>query len=269
MRYPLRFISTSGSNHKDDVIASMPIINKNDAKSFDFILRRFRITAEVTVSKIFPAGFGWQTFATGATHLGYSANDVGFFLMTGVGDAFGVAIGHTLYYTIKKYITQNPEIDIAKESQISVFLGSAALFSGTAWQPAVNLLQASGALPFTSVATGASICCGLAFFTGLRLFRMIYSHPKVGLSIEPNDYNNLKADAALSVSIGGASGAFVGTDTAYLGGSGNFLRPIVGVEGTDAALVASTKAGLSTAIGFAAVQSAQNIAYSKGKNWTD
>ena len=98
---------------------------------------------------------------------------------------------------------------------------------------------------------------------------MIYSHPKVGLSIEPNDYNNLKADAALSVSIGGASGAFVGTDTAYLGGSGNFLRPIVGVEGTDAALVASTKAGLSTAIGFAAVQSAQNIAYSKGKNWTD
>ena len=245
------------------------MIDKSETGNFDHIVRRFKISAEVTVSKIFPAGFGWQTFATGATHLGYTANDIGFFLMTGVGDAFGVAIGHTLYYTIKKYITKNPKIDVAKESQISVFLGSAALFSGTAWQPVVNLLQASGTLPFTNVATGAGICCGFAFFVGLRMFRIIYSHPSIGLRIEPNNYENLKADASLSASIGAASGAFVGTDTAYLGGDGNFLRPIVGVEGTDGALLASTKAGTSTAIGFAALQSAQNIAYSKGKNWTD
>ena len=223
----------------------------------------------MTVSKIFPAGFGWQTFATGATHLGYTASDAGFFLMTGVGDALGVALGHTLYYAVKKYITKNPDIDVGKESQIGVFLGSAALFSGTAWQPVVNLLQASSTLPFTSVATGAGVCCGFAFFAGLRLFRMVYSHPSIGLKIEPNNYENLKADASLSVSIGAASGAFVGTDTAYLGGDGNFLRPLVGVEGTDSALLASTKAGSSTAVGFAALQSAQNIAYTKGKNWTD
>jgi hypothetical protein len=50
------------------------------------------------------------------------------------------------------------------------------------------------------------------------------------MSVEPNNYKNLKNDASLSLAIGGASGAFVGTDVAYLGGEGNFLRDLIGVE---------------------------------------
>ena len=40
--------------------------------------------------------------------------------------------------------------------------------------------------------------------------------------------SNLKADGALSLAIGGATGAFVGTDVSF--GDSNWLRPIVGIE---------------------------------------
>lgn len=83
------------------------------------------------------------------------------------------------------------------------------------------------------------------------------------------NFSNLKHDAALSVSIGGATGAFVGTDAAYLNGEGNFLKSAVGVYSTDSALTSCVKAGSSTAIGFVASQSVQNVTYKKGANWTD
>eukprot|EP01051_Picozoa_sp_SAG22_P012210 SAG22_NODE_1248_length_5014_cov_9.812004_3_plen_84_part_00 len=51
------------------------------------------------------------------------------------------------------------------------------------------------------------------------------------------DYDNLKADAQLSVAIGGATGCFVGTDVSYADPSNaygatdsNWLRPIIGIE---------------------------------------
>ena len=121
-------------------------------------------------------------------------------------------------------------------------------------------------IPFAGVAAGAWVGCGLAFFGGLRVARTLYSPI---LAIAPNNYANLKADAQLSVAIGGATGAFVGTDVNYLAGDGNFLRPLVGVEGTDSALVGCIKAGSSTTLGFAAAQSAQNVTYKAGTNWTD
>jgi hypothetical protein len=68
---------------------------------------------------------------------------------------------------------------------------------------------------------------------------------------------------------GGASSGFVGTDTAYLGGDGNFLRPVVGVEATDSIALGITKAGSSTALGFAAVQTLENVTATRGTNWTD
>ena len=89
------------------------------------------------------------------------------------------------------------------------------------------------------------------------------------MSIDAGNYKNLKNDASLSLAIGGASGAFVGTDVAYLGGEGNFLRPIVGVEPDMSQLVGCTRAGTSTAIGFAAAQSVENVVWTKGKNWID
>ena len=238
---------------------------KNDSSTSDGgILRRFIVTAEVTASKIFPAGFGWQYGSVIAGNLGYAGTDLGFALATGVGDATGVFLGHTLFYAIKS--TFDSSVKMSQEVQTGVFLGSAAFCSGGVWQPLVNLFQLSGQLPFEAVATGAGIGCTLAFFGGLRGFRMVYSN---FMDIEAGNYANLKKDASLSVAIGGASFGFVGTDVNYLAGEGNFLRPLVGVEAADSVITGCIKAGSSTALGFAALQSAQNVTFLKGKNWTD
>ena len=69
--------------------------------------------------------------------------------------------------------------------------------------------------------------------------------------------------------IGGASGFFVGTDVAYLGGDGNFLRPIVGVEDFDSDVLGIVKAGTSTGLGFCAFQSVQNVTFAQGSAWID
>jgi len=69
--------------------------------------------------------------------------------------------------------------------------------------------------------------------------------------------------------IGGASGFFVGTDVAYLGGDGNFLRPIVGVEDFDSDILGIVKAGTSTGLGFCAFQSVQNVTFAQGSAWID
>ena len=110
-----------------------------------------------------------------------------------------------------------------------------------------------------------TLTLGLAFFTGLRLFRSIYSPI---LAVEGNNYGNLKNDATLSVSIGGACGAFVGTDVAYLPDQ-NWLIGIVGIEDADAVITGCVKAGTSTALGFSALQAGQNVTFSANKNWTD
>ena len=73
----------------------------------------------------------------------------------------------------------------------------------------------------------------------------------------------------MSSTIGGATGFFVGTDTAYLAGDGNWLRPVVGIEDGASVLVGCVTAGSSTALGFAVSQSAQNLVYPKGQCWLD
>ena len=53
------------------------------------MMNRFVITAEVTVSKIFPAGFGWQSASVVADGMGMEADTLNFALTTGAGDAIG------------------------------------------------------------------------------------------------------------------------------------------------------------------------------------
>ena len=93
---------------------------------------------------------------------------------------------------------------------------------------------------------------------------MLYSGIFGGIA--RNDYSNLQADGLLSLSVGGATGAFVGTDTAQLG---NWLAPYFGIPEGTPDLVGSAIAGSSTAAGFIALQTAENIAISDGKNWVD
>ncbi|GMH58579.1 hypothetical protein TL16_g02642 [Triparma laevis f. inornata] len=213
------------------------------------ITDRFVSTAEVTVSKIFPAGF---------------ADTLNFALTTGFGDFVGVLSGHTAYYAAKKAVTGSEDINMKAEAQTGFLLASAAFCSGTGWQPIVNCLQGMN-LPFASVMAGTWVGCGTLFYLGLRGGRTIFSSME---HIEEPTYENSKNDASLSVAIGGATGFFVGTDAAYLPDQ-NFLINVVGIADGTPDLTGCAIAGSSTALGFAACQSAFNIAFPAGKCWND
>ena len=112
------------------------------------LAHRFQVTAEVMVSKIFPAGFGWQGFSVLAENYGMASDSMSFALTTGLGDGLGVVTGHTLFMALKKAATGNESIDVGIELQTGILLGSAAFCSGTAWQPVVNALTATGPSQF-------------------------------------------------------------------------------------------------------------------------
>jgi hypothetical protein len=226
---------------------------------------RFQVTAEVTVSKIFPAGFGWQTAGTIAANANQAPDSLNFALCTGLGDALGVLIGHVAFYATKKALLRDQAINMTRELHTGILLGSAAFCSGTAWQPLVNVLQGAD-VPFTQVFLGTWAGCGLAFYGGLRVTRTLLSG-KLQYVHEPT-YENSKNDASLSVAIGGATGFFVGTDTAYLPDQ-NFLIHLVGIQEGTSDIVASTLAGSSTSLGFLSAQTTMNLIYPRGKCWND
>lgn len=250
---------------KADAVATV----KDDSsylKNHNPIVDRFIATAEVTVSKIFPAGFGWQTSSIIAeNNFGFAADTMNFALTTGVGDGLGVLSGHCLYYGAKKAITDDDSINLESEFQTGILLGSAAFCSGTAWQPLVDVLQGAN-LSFNGVFAGTWVGCGLAFYAGLRGGRTILS----GFlnHVEEPTYENSKNDASLSCAIGGATGFFVGTDAAYLPDQ-NFLIDFVGIQDGTPDLAGCAIAGTSTSMGFLASQSVFNIVYPTGKCWND
>uniref|UniRef100_A0A7S2YG15 Uncharacterized protein n=1 Tax=Entomoneis paludosa TaxID=265537 RepID=A0A7S2YG15_9STRA len=228
------------------------------------MMDRFTVTAEVTVSKIFPAGFGWQTASVVADGLGYEADTLNFALTTGLGDAIGVLGGHCAYYAAKKTMYDS-SIDMTKELHTGILLGSAAFCSGGVWQPLVNILQGAN-LPFNQVFAGTWVGCGMAFYLGLRVGRTILSGPLE--HIEEPTYDNQKNDVSLSTAIGGATAFFVGTDAAYLPAQ-NWLIGAVGIQDGTPDLVGSAIAGTSTSMGFVAAQSTLNAVYPAGKCWND
>ena len=225
--------------------------------------QRMLSTVEVMVSKIFPAGFGWQGASIVAgDYMGLDDSSAGFALATGVGDFTGVFVGHTGYYMLKK-IFYDESISMEHEAQTGLLLASAAFCSGTVWQPVVNFCHMTNMGFNASVALTTAVCGG-AFFGGLRAGRVLYAPRFEG--IEEGNFDNLKNDAALSLSIGAATGCFVGTDISY---SDNWLRPIVGIEEGISVPTGMCVAGTSTALGFLSLQSVQNVIVPKGKNWID
>jgi hypothetical protein len=154
---------------------------------------------------------------------------------------------------------------MTKEVQTGILLGSAAMCSGTAWQPIVDSLQGAN-LSFMGVFSGTWVGCGLAFYVGLRASRTILSGFMA--HIEEPTYANSKNDAALSSAIGGATGFFVGTDASYLPDQ-NFLIDIVGIKKGTPDLTGCAIAGSSTALGFMTAQSGLNLVFPKGKCWND
>jgi hypothetical protein len=246
--------------------ATTPVAVEAAKSKSSTLMDRFVVTAEVTVSKIFPAGFGWQSSSIiASSHFGYASDSMNFALTTGVGDGIGVLMGHYAYYTAKKLITGSTDIDLTKELHTGILLGSAAFCSGTAWQPLVNALQGAN-LPFSQVFVGTWLGCGAAFYVGLRLGRTILSGPLAHVQ-EPT-YENSKADVSLSAAIGGATGFFAGTDAAYLPDQ-NFLIDFVGIQDGTPDLTGCAIAGASTSLGFLSAQSGMNLIYPRGKCWND
>jgi hypothetical protein len=146
-----------------------------------------------------------------------------------MGDALGVGFGHFGYCVAKNAMGYRQ--DLTAQFHTSVLLSTACVFSGGAWQPIVNFVHDSAHCGFNAVAFSAFAGCSFMFFAGLRFGRLVWSPMLIGVA--PNNYLNLKADALLGLAVGGATGAFVGTDVSFMGADGveqNWLRPTVGIE---------------------------------------
>jgi hypothetical protein len=260
-----RSIQSTSSRNKSAVEPPTFEAAKDDASSPAYT-KRFVISAEVAISKIFPAGLGWQSSSLFAeNYMGFATDSVSFALTTGVGDGLGVLLGHCGYYAIKKNITGNPKILMQREFDTGILLASAAVCSGTVWQPIVNALQGAD-LPFQAVVAGTWVGCGTAFYLGLRAGRTIL--PGFLKYVDEPTFENSTKDASLSMAIGGATGFFVGTDASYLPDQ-NFLIDIVGIHGTTPDLMGCAIAGSSTSLGFGVAQSFMNVTYPKDKCWND
>jgi hypothetical protein len=237
---------------------------EEETQEMSWMAKRFLVTAEVSVSKIFPAGFGWQSASIVAENAGFQADSMAFAATTGFGDGLGVVMGHTAFYGAKKALVDS-SINMKREAHIGVLLGSAAFCSGTAWQPLVDALQGAN-LSFTGVFAGTWVGCGTAFYLGLRASRTVLSGFMEHVH-EPT-YENSKTDASLSVAIGGATGFFVGTDAAYLPDQ-NFLVDVVGIKDGTPDLLGCAIAGTSTTMGFGVAQTGLNAVFPAGKCWND
>lgn len=238
----------------------IPLLDGLSSGSFG---SRIASSAEVTVSKIFPAGAGWQLASLVAENSGFSPTSFAFFATVGLGDCSGVFLGHFCYQAAKKVIL-NAKIDLGTEFQVASLLGGAAFFSGAAWQPALNAFNALG-FTFAQSLLGVGIATTFAFFAGLRIMRRLLCG--IMPAVEGVTYDNQEADLALSAAVGSGCGAFVGTDVSF--GAANWLAPVVGIQAHFSAARAAIAAGLSTSIGFLANMLVQAATLPSKTCWID
>jgi len=225
------------------------------------ISKRHSSTMEVIVSKMFPAGFFWQLAATLS---GLSDETLRFAIFTGVCEAVGVLLCHVVFKTLRSS-KEGDQVNFEEIIQTGLFLCTGTLFSATTWQPIVNTLQEMG-LSFLGVFVGTWIMSTYAFNFGLRLARNIYSEKMK--YVECPTWENSRIDMLLSISIGGASALFVGTDIDYRPEE-NFMKDLFGIHDEYSSVYGAFIAGCSTSIGFGVIQFATNLIFPAGKCWID
>lgn len=223
--------------------------------SFSVLFARTESTLEVAMSKIFCGGAGWQAMSVVAGLLGAGPTSAIFFVLTGLGDAAGVFCGHLAFRGFSRYALRRAEVNIRAEALVALWLGSAAVFSGTAWQPVVNALNPEQ--PFVLLCLWTALLTGLAFFTGLRVFRSAYAR----FGMEEPFADNFNNDRLLSAAVGAGLGIFVATDP-------SFPNPLA-ISEHDPAILGIVKAGISTFVGFVALQTVENVVLPVGDNWID
>jgi hypothetical protein len=229
------------------------------------VSERLASSAEVAISKIFPAGAGWQTASLVAgNNFGFACDSLAFFASVGLGDLLGVFIGHTLFQLLKKKMAGDKTVQMTQQVQVAALLGGAAFFSGSMWQLALNAMLKLE-LGFNGTFLGVGVACTWAFFAGLRVWRRLLS-PIMG-AVQKKNYPNLKSDVQLSIAIGAATAFFVGTDISF--GAANWLAGIVGITASMSDLVGVCIAGISTSLGFMAAQLVMAVMLPADKCWID
>lgn len=224
---------------------------------------RLASSVEVTASKIFPAGAGWQLASIVADNAGFASTALPFFATVGLGDCAGVFLGHVGWQLVKSKL-KGAELDLGAEMQVGSLLGGAAFFSGFTWQIALNAFNKLG-LTFTQSLGGVGLATTAAFFLGLRVMRRLLSPlmPAVAMS----DYGNMKSDVGLAAAVGAGCAGFVGTDLSF--GAANWLAPLVGIKDSFSSAAACVVAGCSTSLGFMAAMAVQAVGLDAKQCWID
>ena len=174
-------------------------------------------------------------------------------VLTGLGDAIGVCIGHALLSTIEVHALHHPFHGWPHFFQTAVILFSGSLLSGAAWQGLENACV-DNHLNFNLALLVVALGCGTLFFVGVTTGRAVMNVPRATLK-----------DFTLSVACGCGSGVFVGTDRRY---PNNWLQGMVG-ERTGNEALDVFKAGLSVFIGFFVCQLFMSALLPLGVSWTD
>ena len=124
------------------------------------------------MSKFFPGGFMWQLGSVLTVYAGFGDNSFLQFLLTGLGDASGVLIGHCLWYAFRRYVLRSPN-DGWQVFQVGLVLASASFVSGFVWQPSLNIPKNNWQVGFWGCSAITGAVCGLGFFCALRVSRTL------------------------------------------------------------------------------------------------
>ena len=106
---------------------------------------RLKGSLEFAVTKIFPAGAGWQGASIMAGSLGIASTSLAFFATMGLGNLLGVFLGHFITAFWKKTMRiEDAALNLKGETEVAMLLSGAAFCSGAAWQPALNAMHSTG-----------------------------------------------------------------------------------------------------------------------------
>ena len=220
---------------------------------------RFFTSTLVALTKIFCAGVSWQMWGLLADYWIQASNhqQAPFFtpltysILTGLGDSLGVMVGMLLFNAVEYYVLNKPFSWPAFFPAVGALM-IGCFVSGGFWQWTVDQsIDVGGSFNSTMVTTGT--VCGMLFLAFYTLGRAVCGLPR-------DTWN----DFTLSLSCASASAFFVGTDLRF---PDNWLQSIVGER--DGNAIDCLKAGISTAMGFLAMQVVLCLVLPYGWLWSD
>jgi hypothetical protein len=272
----------------DDATGARIAPQHNGKSACTLLLLAVVATLEVSVSKLFGSGFAWQLGAqVAAAHTPWRSGSLGMCLLTGAGDALGVFAFGLAYLLLKRAVMllvctgsrsrsssdagsgggggyDTHRFMFCRDVSVLLWLAAASFGSGASWQALRNLVDSWGAVhgEFTWLALLTGLACGVIFLVGLTLGRLVLARCGVASSSAPRNsaryswhtqapsWRHFADDAALSLlGIAAAEACFVSTDASR---SNYLMEKIFLTDGSW--LMNCVKAGLTTAMGFAAIR---------------